>query len=122
MEVRVKPSMPPISRRRARVAKLLLVAACLSLVLACLATVSGPAGAAVRAKAGAPVSAVNGFALFKGPQSQWDRQLAAMRRRGIQVVRSDAAWGDIQPQAPTLSGPGYQWSTYDAWAQALAAN
>jgi hypothetical protein len=90
-------------------------------VLACLAVPRASAGA-VQANTYGVVSAVNGFSLLQGRQSQWGTQMAAMHQNGVQVVRSDAVWGYVQPQPPTASGPGYQWSTYDAWVAALAAH
>jgi hypothetical protein len=68
------------------------------------------------------ISAINGFSLFKSPQAVWGAQIGAIQQQGVQVVRSDAAWADIQPQAPTANAPGYQWSSYDAWVAALASH
>ena len=45
-----------------------------------------------------------------------------MQRQGVQTVRSDAPWVNIEPQAPTANGPTWQWATMDAWVTALAQN
>lgn len=92
-----------------------------AVALACLG-IAGTAAGAVKRNAHGIVSAINGFSLFEGPISDWNRQMAAMHADGVRVVRSDAAWEDIQPQPPTSSGPRYQWSIYDTWVSDLASN
>ena len=68
------------------------------------------------------ISAMNGFALSELPRSQWNRQLAAMHADGVQLVRSDADWGTIEPQAPGTSRPSWQFSSTDVWVAALASH
>lgn len=65
---------------------------------------------------------MNGFALWKSPQAQWGPQLTAMHQHGIQMIRSDAPWAVVEPQAPTGNGPTWQFATLDAWVSALASN
>jgi hypothetical protein len=66
------------------------------------------------------ISAVNGFQVEQLPASQLNTQLASMQSQGVQVVRADAPWAQIQPAPPTPSNPGWQWSQTDAWVTALA--
>ena len=75
------------------------------------------AGSAAPAQA---TSAANGFSAESLPAAQQAIQLAAMHGNGVKVVRSDAAWSDIEPQAPTAAGPTWQWAKYDAWVAQLA--
>ncbi len=66
---------------------------------------------------------INGWYLFwDTPESTWDAQVALMAADGIKVVRADAFWSDVEPDAPTAAGPGYNWSTTDAIAGTLAAH
>lgn len=68
------------------------------------------------------VSAMNGFGAESLPWSQMDLQVAAMQLNGVQVVRADAPWANIQPQPPGPNGPGYQWSQTDTWVMDLAVH
>jgi hypothetical protein len=92
--------------------------------LACAVALTLPgvpvAAAGVQPNAHGVISSVNGFFLFESPPL-WGSQLQSMQQHGVQVVRSDAAWSDIQPQPPSTAGPGWQWSAYDAWVAALAS-
>jgi hypothetical protein len=108
------------SNRPSGALRLLTRAVVLALAFACVWAAG--ASADVQANAHGVVSAVNGFSLFGAGSSEWGLQMAAMRLEGVQVVRSDAPWAAIQPQQPSSSDPGYQWSTYDSWVGALAAN
>jgi Cellulase (glycosyl hydrolase family 5) len=65
------------------------------------------------------VSAMNGLTLFQAPQSQWGPQMAAMEADGVSVVRSDAPWAVVESQPP-VNGPVYDFSSLDAWVEALA--
>jgi hypothetical protein len=79
-------------------------------------------GAAARADSFRTTSAVNGFNIEQMPAVDQSTQLAAAGAQGIQVVRSDAPWSDIQPNAPTATDPGWQWGPTDAWVTALASH
>jgi hypothetical protein len=68
------------------------------------------------------VSAINGEEASALPASQLNEQLAAMSADGVQVVRSDAAWSSVEPNAPTSAGPDYDFTEMDAWVAALADN
>jgi Cellulase (glycosyl hydrolase family 5) len=93
-------------------------------LLAACAGVVGCAGlAATPALANTPAAGLgmNGWYLFWNmPQSTWNTQVAGMAADGIKVVRADALWSNVEPTAPTASGPTYNWSTTDAIATALA--
>lgn len=69
-----------------------------------------------------PMSAINGLSVSQLPQQLLGGQLAAIRANGIQMVRSDAPWGIIEPQAPSASGPAFHFGSTDAWVSALAEN
>ena len=94
----------------------------LGLAAVVASVVAATATASVQPNRYGVISSVNGFWLTTAPQSEWNTQLAAMRANGVQEVRSDSAWGDIQPNAPSSSNPGWQWGHYDAWVSALAKN
>lgn len=68
------------------------------------------------------ISAMNGFALWNEPASEWGPQLTAQELNGVVAVRSDAEWADIQPRRPTPIDAGWQWPAYDAWVAALASH
>jgi Cellulase (glycosyl hydrolase family 5) len=65
---------------------------------------------------------VNGQNVFSGPPSQWDAELATMAASGLQVVRRDASWDSIEPQAPNpaTGQHTYDWSRQDAQVAAMA--
>jgi hypothetical protein len=92
----------------------------LGVAVACLGTASSPAALAVNAHGA--ISGVNANSLSQLPAPQWKLQLAAMRADGVQLVRSDADWGTIEPQAPGRDGPSWQFASTDAWVGALASN
>jgi hypothetical protein len=58
---------------------------------------------------------VNAQPLFAATGSDWDPQLAAMQAGGMEIVRADARWDEIEPEQGT-----YDWSGSDAIVQALA--
>jgi polysaccharide biosynthesis protein PslG len=69
------------------------------------------------AAAGAPAGffGVNAQPLFAATGDDWGLQLTAMQAGGIEIVRADARWDEIQPE------PGsYDWSGCDAMVLALA--
>lgn len=113
--------MKTLVRQAGRTLTLLRAALVLAVGSAAL-TATSPALASVQANPHGAVSAMNGASLSKLPSSQWGPHLSAMHQSGVQMVRSDAAWSDIEPQAPTSSGPGWQWTKYDAWVAALASH
>lgn len=92
----------------------------LACALAGLLSAASPPGAF--AATPAVISAVNGFSAYGLPPSQLDPQLAAMKARGVTMVRSDAPWADVEPQPPGPSGPNWLWGSLDAWVSQLAAN
>ncbi|HEY1596118.1 MAG TPA: hypothetical protein VGF74_12025 [Thermoleophilaceae bacterium] len=63
---------------------------------------------------------VNAQPLFTEPASSWPPQLAAMAVGGLQLVRTDARWADVEPSPPNRGVHTYRWSEYDAIVQALA--
>lgn len=95
------------------------------LLLCALLTLACAHGAATAESAGAAepaTSGMNGWTALQLPAPQRDLQLAAMQGHGVQVVRSDAPWGDVEPDPPTPSGPGWQWAKTDGWVSAMAAH
>ena len=96
--------------------------ATIAAVLAVFVLTDRPAFAASQANVYGAVSAMNAFSLSKLPASQWDPQLAAMSADGVQLVRSDADWGTIEPDAPGAAGPVWQFGSTDAWVAALATH
>jgi hypothetical protein len=90
----------------------LAAAACGSGSLPVIPTTAGPHAT--------PISAVNGASIARLPGPQLDRQLAAIRANGVQMVRSDAPWGSIEPQPPAAGGPTFRFGLTDTWAGALA--
>lgn len=78
--------------------------------------------AAAQAYAAPAISAVNGFSAMQLPLSQLNPQLGAMQAHGVRVVRSDAAWANIEPAPPGPTGHVYQWAATDTWVAALAAH
>jgi hypothetical protein len=69
-----------------------------------------------------PASGMNGFELSRLPLVEVNLQLAAMASHGVQVVRSDAPWGEIQPSPPRRHRPGWQFAATDRWVAALAVH
>ena len=65
---------------------------------------------------------MNGFYLRDLPLPLLDRQLAAMEAEGVRVVRADAAWADIEPAPPALTGPVWQFAKSDALVTAFATH
>src|ERR1700683_3313116 len=82
----------------------------------------GSAAATSQASASGVISAMNGESLSELPASDWNLQLTAMAAHGVQVVRSDADWGTIEPNPPRPSGPSWQFASTDAWGAALASH
>jgi len=101
-------------------AKIFCAAATAVLALVCLTTAG--ASAAVRGNQYGVISSMNGFSLSEASPAEWGPQLAAMQQNGVQEVRSDAAWGVIEPNAPAAGGPTFQFASTDAWVTALALN
>jgi hypothetical protein len=93
-----------------------------AVILAALSMTTAVASAAPKANRYGVISSINGFSLFHSPQSQWTAQLSAMQQDGVQMVRSDAPWSNIEPTAPTVNGPVWQFGAIDAWVIALAQN
>jgi hypothetical protein len=82
----------------------------------CVVGISGSASAQV-------TSSMNGFAAEQMPAPQLASQLAEMQAAGVQVVRADSPWANIEPQPPSSTGVHhYQWGAMDAWATALATH
>lgn len=68
------------------------------------------------------VSAINGFTVYRLSPVQRDEQLAAIENAGVEVVRSDAVWDQVEPLAPGPTGHIYGWAGYDQWVSALATH
>lgn len=79
-------------------------------------------GASAAAAGFRATPAVNGFQIEQLPAAQLGSQLASMQSDGVQVVRADAPWAQIQPNPPTATNPGWQWAKTDAWVAALASH
>jgi hypothetical protein len=90
--------------------------------LACLLGTSAAASGDVQANPHGAISAINGAALLDAGPALWGPQMTAIQQQGVQEVRSDAAWNNIQPQPPGVTGPVWQWSRYDPWVLALASH
>jgi hypothetical protein len=75
-----------------------------------------------RAAATPATSAMNGWSLHGLSASDLNAQLNLMESEGVRLLRVDASWSAIQPQAPTAAGPGYRWGAEDAEVAALAAH
>ncbi len=86
------------------------------------ARVHRPAPGSRGAIGGLATSAMNGFWAARLPFPQFDRQLAAMQANGVRVVRIDAPWALVEPQAPGPAGHAWQFAQTDAWATALATH
>src|SRR6185312_6859168 len=78
--------------------------------------------AAPSARAGAPdmFYGVNAQTVFDNSSSTWGPQLAAMAAGGIQLVRYDARWQNVEPNAPSGGHHSYNWSQFDSIVTALA--
>jgi hypothetical protein len=87
--------------------------------VACLAATARGARAASSPPAQV-ISAVNAFSASQLPPAELDPQLAAMAAHGVTMVRSDAAWANIEPQPPGPDGDDWQWAATDAWVSQLA--
>src|SRR5258708_9982207 len=66
------------------------------------------------------VNTQNVFAM--GPNA-WGPYLDGIAAGGMNVVRDDIAWANVEPAPPSpMTGKHtYAWAAYDAWVQALAA-
>jgi hypothetical protein len=65
---------------------------------------------------------VNAGAALTGSPEGWGARLAAMRDAGISVVRDDASWDSVEPQAPdpATGQHQYRWAERDARVAAMA--
>jgi hypothetical protein len=99
-----------------------LLSAAVAAIMATLCMTAAAASAAPQANKYGVISSMNGFSLSEASPAEWGLQLAAMRQNGIQELRSDAAWGVIEPNAPAGGGPTFQFASTDAWVTALALN
>jgi hypothetical protein len=60
------------------------------------------------------------FLFWSFPQSTWAKNAAMMGQDGIQVVRADALWSNVEPKAPVGGVHTYRWTTLDAIETTLA--
>ncbi len=97
-----------------------LLGAAVAVILAALSMTAAGASAAPQANRYGVISSINGFSLFHSPQSQWGPQLSAMQEQAVQMVRSDAPWSNIEPQAPIAGVPTWNFAAIDAWVTSLA--
>ena len=58
--------------------------------------------------------------LAPGRSAELDRQLASIDSLGVDWVRSNIAWSDIEPAAPVAGAHTYNWTKLDAYVTALA--
>ena len=65
---------------------------------------------------------INGQFLFRTPAQEWDRHLSAMAAGGLKVIRVDAEWGKVEPNAPVNGVRTYDWAYLDRIAEGLARN
>jgi hypothetical protein len=79
-------------------------------------------GAASAGAAPLATSGMNGWTTLQLPARERALQLAAIQAHGVQVLRSDAPWSDVQPDPPKPSAPGWQWAKTDTWVAAMAAH
>jgi cellulase (glycosyl hydrolase family 5) len=89
--------------------------------------VAAPGAAAAAAPAPSPadtipVSAMNGWSLHGLSPADLNAQLALMQSAGVTLLRVDASWSSIEPNAPALAGPRYSFGTMDAEVADLAAH
>jgi Cellulase (glycosyl hydrolase family 5) len=77
---------------------------------------------ATSAHAGAPdmFYGMNAQNLFDNSSSTWGPQLSAMAGGGIQLVRYDARWQNVEPNAPSNGHHSYNWGQFDSIVSALA--
>lgn len=68
------------------------------------------------------IAAINGFSAHALPDFELERQLAAIHAQGVEVVRSDAPWANVEPNPPGPNGPQWQFSFLDRWVAALASH
>jgi hypothetical protein len=60
------------------------------------------------------------FLFWSFPQSTWAKNAAMMSQDGVQVVRADALWSNVEPKAPIGGVHTYRWTTLDAIETTLA--
>lgn len=65
---------------------------------------------------------MNAQYVFKLPQQQWNRHLAAIANLGAGVIREDALWSWVEKRSPSGGRHSYNWSIPDAIATSLAEN
>jgi hypothetical protein len=66
------------------------------------------------------VSAMNGWALQSLSPARFDAALSTMSTEGVRLLRIDATWGLIEPNAPRGGKPTYRFAEFDAEVGALA--
>ena len=110
--------MRPVRRVRGSWFAAKPLVAALSAALAVTAFALGASGASADDRFG-----INAQVLFWSfPQSTWAGHVQLMRQDGIQVVRADAHWEDVEPNAPSGGVHTYNWAPLDAIESTLAAN
>lgn len=67
-----------------------------------------------------PLSAMNGYVVSRLSPVEMDLELAAMQARGVEVVRSDAPWANIEPHRPDGHRHSWRFDAIDGWVRALA--
>jgi hypothetical protein len=97
------------------------VGATLAAGVIAMCVAAGGAQATTPTRTAGVISAMNGESLSELPTADWARQLATMSSYGVQVVRSDAGWGTIEPNPPSGGHATYDFASTDAWVQALAS-
>jgi hypothetical protein len=102
---------------RAQLAGRLLPALVVLACMSCWPAVAGATSSSFRS-----VSAVNGGAMMQLSAAQLNTQLTTVQTDGVQVVRADAAWANIEPAPPGPNGHGWQLAQIDAWVRALATH
>jgi hypothetical protein len=85
--------------------------------LAVLLIVSPPAFAGTAA-----VSGMNGWSLHGLSWPDLNSQLDDMESQGVKVLRVDASWSSLEPNAPGANGPVYDFSGEDAEVYAIASH
>lgn len=94
----------------------LLVSAILMTSQSAVASALPPTSATApgyRPPTSAVVSAVNAWALGPLTGAQLDKQFAAMAGAGVKLVRLDASWSTIEPNAPVYGVHSYTFSYFD---------
>jgi len=108
------PRRGSIARKTAGCAALL---ACTAALVA-LVSVNGPEPRADMSPSGFGVNAENLVTQF--PEGDWEMHMREMHAIGIRIVRTDAPWATVEPDAPAGARHTYHWQSLDRIVYHLA--